>query len=1570
MEPSKKMRRFLFVRFLAAFLIVGQLAWGLPPLAADTLRPGQEAESHRTGLEEALTGQKTPESGSHADFTQTAVTTVSKSSALPEPSYLILVPAYNEGNQMDQILREIKRRGYLHRVAVVDDGSGDNTPAILRQWQESEGLRVFFNPVNGQVVGAFLYALDQMKKSGSLPDYIILVDADSFLEPTSQDRSVESAIRFTLKQMQEKRLAAAGLPIEPWIRENSTWVEQAQVAGYRAGWFLRRFLHRREQQLVISGAGGVFRAEVLHRILPDVFKSRDLTQDIHLTWMLQKKGYPVGYLEDELTVKTDVPRTVRVLIRQRTRWIRVFLRVAVNESRFLLTELIRGRAFGVLAATEFLTLATTAYGTVSLALYAPLHEPAWAIERFGLAAGIGLSIFTGMALVGSRNKAERREVLWAIPIATPILLVSTLVPTVLAFFSLFRKFLPGPWGLPPIETISSSAASTTPPPVNDSTTSAGLEERVKSRREFLKRSTVTVASGLAGFYAGELAGPTAAEAYRLIQRFGGRPYFLYDLKAAERWRQQEQKAGRTVTPAPQRSWADIWQQIPLASPQIEEGRLISTEPATSSVPESEITANLERLAAEGQYNKRGAVKIVFLPDRDTRRAVLIFPVELRAGRAIDTKEFDRIRVSLASATREMGQLVQTAKISVVTDQPTVDPEIGYLEKSTWDVFGGSWETMILPVRIIGDTREIPGQVQAVQLEVTTRRADLPVKIILNAWAQQSDEYADAKLFQQNYFNAWLWSRTIGRPLAVLLGAYAGWRLYDRAIGHQETRNVSAQSGNPAAGLEEPPWPHGTGRERGIEDFPEEVRASLRAEQSFTGRVRAVARFLGWTSKQLSLAAGRSLTLVTNWKNLEIGQPLAETVRNVSTILHADPIFLLTGEAEQIALRKGSPPERVRLLMLSKGLTQVALGEKMGDLSQGTIKSLLDERGKLTRDSIFSLAEVLERNPALIETGFDVPTESQLLNPAGMKGFRGAGAAKTPELIERAQRLEETIVYAWRYANLRGGKRYPIEQWREQIEPDPQYSYPGLAARLLLARPGTLQQMAGYGLIPADVADRLSERQPLTQMETESLAASLAEAYLELEELFGAVPRLRPPQGYPVGTSGRIASAWDLIARGINRKRFLLLLNSTSMDQRKFKAQLLLSSNPEEKIVEKEQLSEALSAEFPRFPKRFIRNYVWMYRDPRSVLKEVGPLYDKLEGLGDRRWILPEKLKFSEGGHILSSPSAFAMLTLSKGLARANAYLEPVLYRDAALSRALKDPSAGQLIQVVQKIPGLASDLSAPEAGPSPIGFSEARDLLNRIVAQYQRGQPKFFSDVPSQEMQAASYALPFLRKVTEVLQREDLEERLPQDAERLEVFLETVVESLKATGLEEVEAASTPGYRATQERADIFSDLSSLMEQFRQQPELEFEPAAQSTTGVVVDLSAGVEEAMVALYIPRGLTVLVNPDALLKAEQLTGRIAIERGLRVFYVQDDRDFVRQVNRAIGSFQDVDSVQIFSTRAEQLVKTVVDVGGRDIPVYVRGSLTLDELLANVGAIWSQALRNFLDRVHQSADHSRYL
>ncbi len=72
---------------------------------------------------------------------------------MPEPVLSVVIPAYNEalriGKSLDLIREFLERRGEPFEVIVVDDGSADGTPELLRQFSDSwRCLRVIRNQPN------------------------------------------------------------------------------------------------------------------------------------------------------------------------------------------------------------------------------------------------------------------------------------------------------------------------------------------------------------------------------------------------------------------------------------------------------------------------------------------------------------------------------------------------------------------------------------------------------------------------------------------------------------------------------------------------------------------------------------------------------------------------------------------------------------------------------------------------------------------------------------------------------------------------------------------------------------------------------------------------------------------------------------------------------------------------------------------------------------------------------------------------------------------------------------------------------------------------------------------------------------------------------------------------------------------------------------------------------------------------------------------------------------------------------------------------------------------------------
>jgi dolichyl-phosphate beta-glucosyltransferase len=77
-----------------------------------------------------------------------AVTTLSET-----PTYSIIIPAYNEGQRitatLDKVLAYMGEQGWNAEIIVVDDGSRDDTPAIVRGYaQRHPAVRLLQNPGN------------------------------------------------------------------------------------------------------------------------------------------------------------------------------------------------------------------------------------------------------------------------------------------------------------------------------------------------------------------------------------------------------------------------------------------------------------------------------------------------------------------------------------------------------------------------------------------------------------------------------------------------------------------------------------------------------------------------------------------------------------------------------------------------------------------------------------------------------------------------------------------------------------------------------------------------------------------------------------------------------------------------------------------------------------------------------------------------------------------------------------------------------------------------------------------------------------------------------------------------------------------------------------------------------------------------------------------------------------------------------------------------------------------------------------------------------------------------------
>lgn len=266
------------------------------------------------------------------------------------PPMTLLVPAYNEEATIVESLRATLTLRYpKYEIIVVNDGSRDQTLARLI---EAFGLkpihrampgRTAYQPVRGIYACAALPNLLVVDKmNGGKADalnaaidlashpYVCAVDADSLLDSDALLRAVRPfvdapettlAVGGTIRVVNGCQVRS-GQVVE--VRPPRRWLELFQAVEYLRAFLLARMAWTRHQSVtIISGAFGIFRRDVLLEL--GGYAHGTVGEDMELVVRLHRwagdKGRPaeVWHVPDPVCW-TEVPDSLKVLSRQRTRW--------------------------------------------------------------------------------------------------------------------------------------------------------------------------------------------------------------------------------------------------------------------------------------------------------------------------------------------------------------------------------------------------------------------------------------------------------------------------------------------------------------------------------------------------------------------------------------------------------------------------------------------------------------------------------------------------------------------------------------------------------------------------------------------------------------------------------------------------------------------------------------------------------------------------------------------------------------------------------------------------------------------------------------------------------------------------------------------------------------------------------------------------------------------------------------------------------------------------------------------------------------------------------------------------
>jgi cellulose synthase/poly-beta-1,6-N-acetylglucosamine synthase-like glycosyltransferase len=309
----------------------------------------------------------------------------------------VIVPAYNEAANIADTVRSLVRSDYPGvEVIVVDDGSTDNTTAIVRRLR-LPGVHVIRQP-NGGKPSALNTGIRAARS-----DIVILVDGDTVFERDAVGRLVQP---FTDPMV-------GGVSGNTKVANRRGFLGRWQHLEYVMGFNLdRRMFEIGECMPTIPGAIGAFRRGVLVDV--GGVPSTTLAEDTDLTMAIVRSGWRVVY-EESAIAWTEAPSTLRQLWRQRYRWCFGTMQAMWKHRRALLDRGASGRLGrrGLVYLIVFQFLLPLAAPAVDIyGLYGLLFLP-WltvAAVWFGF---VLLQAFT--AAYALRLDGERLGPLWTLP---------------------------------------------------------------------------------------------------------------------------------------------------------------------------------------------------------------------------------------------------------------------------------------------------------------------------------------------------------------------------------------------------------------------------------------------------------------------------------------------------------------------------------------------------------------------------------------------------------------------------------------------------------------------------------------------------------------------------------------------------------------------------------------------------------------------------------------------------------------------------------------------------------------------------------------------------------------------------------------------------------------------------------------------------------------------------------------------------------------------------------------------------------------------------------------------------
>lgn len=234
------------------------------------------------------------------------------------PFVSIVVPCFNEERTLKDTVHSLLEMQYPKdklEVLIVDDGSKDKTREIAESLVAADSRVRFFSKPNGGKWTALNLGIEN-----SRGELVGCLDSDSSVAP--------DALLEVVKKFENNPNTGAVVPVMK-VRFPKNLLELMQSAEYTFGVFVKKTFDNLSAISVLPGPFSIYRKSVFDQI--GLFKHAHNTEDMEMAFRMHANQLGIENAHTAV-VYTNVPNTVRKLVKQRTRWSQGFLQNSLDYS--------------------------------------------------------------------------------------------------------------------------------------------------------------------------------------------------------------------------------------------------------------------------------------------------------------------------------------------------------------------------------------------------------------------------------------------------------------------------------------------------------------------------------------------------------------------------------------------------------------------------------------------------------------------------------------------------------------------------------------------------------------------------------------------------------------------------------------------------------------------------------------------------------------------------------------------------------------------------------------------------------------------------------------------------------------------------------------------------------------------------------------------------------------------------------------------------------------------------------------------------------------------------------------